>query len=138
MKGRLGAWDLISETNQAVYVNNYTDAAVVSVSVCNRNHLSTVISIANSTSQTSPGAAEWIEYEVEILGKGVLERTGIVISPDHFLVVRSSLPNVNAVVWGTELGTEIPIPVAITQNTSGFGPTFIGPTEITIFAGDAS
>jgi hypothetical protein len=138
MKGRLGAWDLLSDTNQAVYVNNYTDAAVVSISVCNRNHLATSISIANTTSETSPANAEWIEYDVEILGKGVLERTGIIVSPNHFLVVKSTLPNVNAVVWGSQLGELIPIPVVIAQNTVGFGPTFIGPTEITIFAGDAS
>lgn len=138
MKGRLGAWNLLSGVNQAVYVNNYTDAAVVSVSVCNRNHIASTISIANTTSETSPANAEWIEYDIELLGKGVLERTGIIISPTHFLVVRSSLPNVNAVVWGAQLGTLIPIPVVIAQNTSGLGPTFIGPTEITVFAGDAS
>jgi hypothetical protein len=138
MKGRLGAWNLLSGVNQAVYVNNYTDAAVVSVSVCNRNHIASTISIANTTSETSPANAEWIEYDIELLGKGVLERTGIIISPTHFLVVRSSLPNVNAVVWGAQLGTLIPIPVVIAQNTSGLGPTFIGPTEIIVFAGDAS
>jgi hypothetical protein len=33
MKGRLGAWQLYAGINQAVYVNNYTEAAVVSVSV---------------------------------------------------------------------------------------------------------
>jgi capsular polysaccharide biosynthesis protein len=117
MKGRLGAWDLLSNINQAVYVNNYTDAAVVSISVCNRNHLATRISIANTTSETSPVNAEWIEYDVEILGKGVLERTGIIVSPNHFLVVKSTLANVNAVVWGSELGDLIPIPVVIAQNT---------------------
>ena len=138
MKGRLGAWDLLSGVNQAVYVNNYTDAAVVSVSICNRNHLATSICIANTTSETSPANAEWVEYDVEILGKGVLERTGIVVSPNHFLVVRSSLPNVNAVVWGVQLGTIIPVPVVIAQNTVGFGPTFAGPTEIIVLAGDAS
>jgi hypothetical protein len=117
MKGRLGAWQLNAGINQAVYVNNYTDAAVVSISVCNRNHVSTFISVANTTSQTSPSLEEWIEYEVEILGKGVLERTGIIVSPDHFLVVKSSQNNVNAVVWGTELGTQIAVPLIITQNT---------------------
>lgn len=123
MKGRLGAWELYSGINQAVYVNNYTDAAVVSVSVCNRNHVPTLISIANSTSDTSPANAEWIEYDVEVLGKGVLERTGIIISPGHYLVVQSNISNVNAVVWGTQLGTLIPIPVVLAQNT-GVAPSW--------------
>jgi hypothetical protein len=124
MKGRLGAWELYAGINQAVYVNNYTDAAVISVSICNRNHLPTYISIANTTSDTSPTNAEWIEYDVELLGKGVLERTGIIISPNHFLVVQSNIANVNAVVWGTQLGTLIPIPLVLSQNT-GVAPSWV-------------
>jgi hypothetical protein len=57
------------------------------------------------------------------MGKGVLERTGIIISPGEFLIVQSSVQNVNAVVWGTELGTEIAIPVVLTQNT-GVAPSW--------------
>ena len=136
--GVLGSRNLLSEVNQAVYVNNYSDISAVTVSVCNKHHISSNVSIAVSTSATSPSNAEWIEYESIVQGKGVLERSGIIVTPGHYIVVKSSAPNANAVVWGTELGTLSVSPVIITTNTSGEGPEFIGPSEFTIFAGDAS
>ena len=136
--GVLGSRNLISEVNQAVYVNNYSDVSAVTVSVCNKHHINSNVSIAVSTSATSPSNAEWIEYEAIVQGNGVLERSGIIVTPGHYIVVRSSAPNVNAVVWGTEVGTLSGSPITITTNTSGPGPTFIGPSEFTVFAGDAS
>lgn len=136
--GVLGSRNLLSEVNQAVYVNNYSDIAAVTVNVCNKHYVNSNISIAVSTSATSPTNSEWIEYEAIVQGKGVLERSGILVTPGHYIVVRSSAPNVNAMVWGTEVGTVSVSPVIITTNTSGAGPTFIGPSEFTVFAGDAS
>ena len=138
MKGVLGLKNLLSDINQAVYINNYSDISAVTVSVCNKHYISSNISIAVSTSATSPSAAEWIEYESIVQGKGILERSGIIVTPGHYIVVRSSAPNVNAIVWGTEVGTLSVSPVIITTNTSGSGPAFIGPSEFTVFAGDAS
>ena len=117
MNGRLGAWDLYAGVNQAVYVNNNTDGTMLSVNICNRNWLTSRVSIASTSSATSPTAAEWFEYEFELLGKGVFERSGIFVSPGHYLVVTSSLQNVHAVVWGIELGTQIASPITLTQNT---------------------
>lgn len=137
-KGVLGSWNLNSEINQAVYVNNYSDISSVTVSVCNKHQLATSIRIAVSTSATSPTNAEWIEYDAIVQGKGALERTGIIVTPGHYIVVRSTMPNVNALVWGAEVGTILGSPVIITTNTSGAGPTFLGASEFTVFAGDAS
>ena len=137
-KGILGTYNLVSGINQAVYVNNYTDIATVSVNICNRNHTQGEVSIAVGTSATSPSNIDFIEYESLLDGKSVLERTGIVVTPGHYVVVKSSLSNTNAVVWGAELGTQIVSPVSITTNTSGEGPEFVGPTTIEIFAGDAT
>jgi hypothetical protein len=136
--GVLGSRNLLSEVNQAVYVNNYSEVSAVTVSVCNKHHISSNVSIAVSTSATSPTNAEWLEYEAIVQGKGVLERSGIIITPGHYIVVKSSAPNVNAMVWGTELGTLSVSPVIITTNTVGPGPTFVGSSEFTVFAGDAS
>lgn len=136
--GVLGSRNLLSEVNQAVYVNNYSDVAAVTVSVCNKHYISTNISIAVSTSATSPSNAEWLEYEAIVPGKGVLERSGILVTPGHYVVVKSSAPNNNAMIWGTEVGDISLTPVTITTNTSGAGPTFIGPSEFTVFAGDAT
>lgn len=136
--GVLGSRNLLSEVNQAVYVNNYSDVSAVTVSVCNKHYVSSNISIAVSTSATSPSNAEWIEYEAIVQGKGVLERSGIIVTPGHYIVVKSSAPNANVMVWGTEIGDYSVSPITITTNTSGAGPTFVGPTEFTVFAGDAS
>jgi hypothetical protein len=137
-KGILGTWNLVSGVNQAVYVNNYSDIATVAVSVCNRNHTDGEVSIAVGTSATSPANADWIEFEAALSGKSVLERSGIIVTLGHFIVVKSSLSNVNAVVWGAHIGTLSLTPVTISTNTSGDGPEFIGPTTIEIFAGDAT
>jgi hypothetical protein len=137
-KGILGTYNLVSGINQAVYVNNYSDVATIAVNVCNRNHDQAEISIAVGTSATSPANADWVEFETILSGKSVLERTGVVVTPGHFVVVKSSHSNINAVVWGAQLGTVSLTPVSITTNTSGEGPEFIGPTTIEIFAGDAT
>ncbi len=136
--GILGSRNLLSEVNQAVYVNNYSDISAVTVNVCNKHHLNTNISIAVSTSATSPSASEWIEYESIVGGKGALERSGILVTPGHYIVIKSSMPNNNAMVWGTEIGTLSLSPVTIATNTSGEGPEFLGPEEFTVFAGDAT
>jgi hypothetical protein len=137
-KGILGTWNLVSGINQAVYVNNYSDIATVTVSVCNRNYTDGEVSIAVGTSATSPTNADWIEYEAVLSGKSVLERSGIVVTPGHYVVVKSNLSNTNAVVWGAEIGTISLTPVSLTTNTSGEGPEFVGPTTIEVFAGDAT
>ena len=137
-KGILGTWNLVSGVNQAVYVNNYSDIATVTVSVCNRNHTDGEVSIAVGTSATSPTNADWIEFEAILSGKSVLERSGIVVTPGHYVVVKSSLSNTNAVVWGAHIGTLSLTPVTLTTNTSGDGPEFVGPTTIEVFAGDAT
>ena len=106
--GIFGNWALLAETNQAVYVNNNDGPAVVTVNLCNQNNTPTKISIALSTSATSPAAGEWIEYEAELLGKGVLERTGLIVGTAQYIVVRSFESNTSAVAWGIESGVAVP------------------------------
>ena len=50
-------------------------------------------------------SSEYVEYDVEILSHGVLERSGLVMSAGQKLVVRSSGANVAAVAMGIETGT---------------------------------
>jgi hypothetical protein len=124
MNGILGTWNIYSGIPQAIYVNNYSDAAMVSVNICNKNNREVKINLSISTSATSPGNGEYIEYETTILGKGVLTRTGIMVSPGQYIVVESSREYVNATCWGIETGAISGSPVALTQN-SGAAPSWV-------------
>lgn len=102
--GRLGASDLSAASNTTVYTVPAGTFSVVTLSICNRTNQAIAVRVAVSTSGT-PTNAEWIEYDAEIYGKGVLERTGIVMDANKQLVVYSSSASTTAVAWGIETPT---------------------------------
>lgn len=102
--GRLGTADLAPATNTTLYTCPTNTFAVASVNVCNRGNSAIAVRLAVADDDT-PTDAEYIEYDIEILPKGVLERTGIVLSNEQKLVVRSSAVNVSAVAFGIETPT---------------------------------
>lgn len=100
MNGILGTFDLVANTNTVIYTNNYDIASIVVINLCNRGNQNNVVSIAISTSSTTPANAEWIEFQTGLGPREVIERTGIAVSPGRRIVVRSTLANVSAVCYG--------------------------------------
>ena len=106
--GRLGAVNLSATTWAAVYTCPDATFSVVTLSVCNRGASAVTVRVALSTSAGAgtPADGEFLEYDVSIAPKGVLERTGIVMdSTNKYLKVYASAATANAVVMGIETAT---------------------------------
>lgn len=102
--GRLGASDVGAAVNTSVYTVPADTFAVVTVNLCNRNTNPRAVRIAVATSN-SPAASEYIEYDVELLGNGAIERTGIVMNAGNQIVVYADNTDISAVVYGIETAT---------------------------------
>ena len=104
--GRLGIVDIGTAAQDTLL---YTAPAgyftVATVSIANRSNSPVTIRMAISTSSSTISPNEFIEYETEILGHGVLERTGLVINAGYSILVRSSALLVNFVAYGIETST---------------------------------
>ena len=102
--GRLGHADLAAATDTSLYTCPTNTFSIVTCSICNRGNAAVSVRIAVASAGT-PVNSEYIEYDVELLPKGVLERSGIGLAAGQILVVYSSAVNVSAVAMGIETST---------------------------------
>ena len=100
--GRLSAKLLEATTNTVVYevpIDKTTTSCTINL--CNTGNTQSIVNVAISL-QSVPIAGEYIEYGVSIPAKGVIERSGIVLSAGQKLVAHATDNNINASVWGYE------------------------------------
>lgn len=102
--GILGTEDLAANALTTVYTVPEDTFAVVTVNVTNRNTQSRNVRIATAADDT-PTDAEWIEFNTELLGNGVVERSGVVLDEGKKIVALSNSTDVNIVVYGIETRT---------------------------------
>lgn len=110
MTGILGSANLLNGPLQAFYVNNRSNATVVTVNVCNRNTSRPALVRLAVSASTTPLDTEWIEFDVEIPARGVLERSGVWVNSAQYLIARSNMPDVNVVTWGVTKGSTVTVP----------------------------
>jgi hypothetical protein len=78
---------------------------VFNVSLTNTSATAVTFQIAIASS-TTPNANEWIEFGTTLIGKGVFERTGLVLQAGYSVVGLASTGSVvNASVYGIETAT---------------------------------
>ena len=99
--GVLGQQALNATTNTTVYTTPADTVAYANINVVNTNATPITVRLALAASGT-PLAAEYIEYDAEIAGYGVLERTGVVLNAAKRVVAYSNLTGVSVAVYGVE------------------------------------
>ena len=100
--GRLGTpADLDAATLTTIYTVPAENFAVASINILNRGASAVTVRLALAATDT-PTNAEYIEYDISIPSKAVLERTGLALAAGQKLVVYSDATDVSVVAYGIE------------------------------------
>jgi hypothetical protein len=92
---------LQANTLTTIYQVPANTVSYLNFNIVNTNATPVSVRVALAASGT-PTAAEYIEYNAEIAGYGVLERTGIALQENKVVVALSDTANVSISVYGVE------------------------------------
>lgn len=92
---------LQANTLTTIYQVPANTVSYLNFNVVNTNATPVSVRVALAATGT-PTAAEYIEYNAEIAGYGVLERTGIALQENKVVVALSDTANVSISVYGVE------------------------------------
>ena len=107
--GRYEAYNLSPGTPQSVAQGETNRYTACTVSLCNRGNEPVKVSVAITTNVNAIDLLEYIDKDVELLPKSVLERNGIAIKRGEYITVESDSTNVSAVAWGVETGATVSV-----------------------------
>ncbi len=100
--GILGQAAPTASTDTTVYTVPASTLSVVNINVLNRSGANPVdVRIALATGN-SPANSEYIEYDVTVPAKGVVERTGLALNAGKLVVVQCSTGDTSVSVYGLE------------------------------------
>ena len=100
--GILGQSAPTASTDTSVYTVPASTLSVVNINVLNRSGSNPGnVRIALAASGT-PTSSEYIEYDVTVPAKGVVERTGIALQAGKIVVVQCSTGDTTVNVYGLE------------------------------------
>jgi hypothetical protein len=100
--GRLAAITPAANTNTLLYTSP-AGTASLAITVCNTGTSTTNIRISiENSGAVGLARTNCIEYDTAISANSVLERGGIILANGQNLYCRSSLTNVNFIVYGYE------------------------------------
>ena len=100
--GILGQSAPTASTDTTVYTVPASTLSVVNINVLNRSASNPVnVRIALAAAGT-PTNAEYIEYDVTVPAKGVVERTGLALNAGKLVVVQCSTADTSVSVYGLE------------------------------------
>lgn len=102
--GLLGQADVGAATYTTLYTVPSGFFTVASINLCNRSNSSVRYRIALAANAT-PADSEFIEFDVEVAAKGVLERTGIMLNEGTRIVVYATAAGSSASAFGIETST---------------------------------
>ena len=101
--GRLAAVTPTANTDTLLYQVPSSSTASVVITVCNTNTTSSQFRISiEDSGGTAIAATNCIEYDTTIGANSTFERGGIVLGSQQKLFCKSSISNVNFIVYGFE------------------------------------